>query len=39
LKAELEAIADPLGRTTVAAIESLPIAEFPKIQNKRGGFS
>jgi hypothetical protein len=39
LKAELEAIADPLGRTTVVPIGSLPIAEFAKIQNKRGGFS
>ena len=29
-KAELEAIADPLGRTNVVAIESLPSAEFPK---------
>ena len=38
-KAELEAIADPLDRTNVVAIESLPIAEFPKTQNKRGGFS
>jgi hypothetical protein len=40
-KAELEAIADPLGRTNVVvvAIESLPSGEFPKIQNKRGSFS
>jgi hypothetical protein len=38
-KAELEAIADPLGRTNVVAIESLPFGEFPKVQNKRGGFS
>ena len=29
-KAELEAIADPLGRTNIVAIESLPSAEFPK---------
>jgi hypothetical protein len=32
-KIELAAIADPLGRTNVVAIESLPIPEFPKIQN------
>jgi hypothetical protein len=38
-KAELNAIVDPSSRTSVVAIESLPIAEFPKIQNKRGGFS
>jgi hypothetical protein len=40
-KAELEAIADPLGRTNVVvvAIESLPSGEFPKIQNKQGGVS
>jgi hypothetical protein len=38
-QAELEAIADPLGRTNVVAIESLPNDESPKIQNKRGGFS
>jgi hypothetical protein len=38
-QAELKAIADPLGRTNVVAIESLPSAESPKIQNKRGGFS
>jgi hypothetical protein len=40
-KAELEAIADPLGRANVVevAIESLPSAEFPKTQNKRSGFS
>jgi hypothetical protein len=38
-KAELEAIADPLGRTSVVAIESLPDSEFPKIQNKRSGVS
>jgi hypothetical protein len=38
-KAELEAIVDPLGRTNVVAIESLPSGGFPKIQNKRGGFS
>jgi hypothetical protein len=31
-KAELEAIADPLGRTNVLAIESLPIREFPKMK-------
>jgi molybdopterin-guanine dinucleotide biosynthesis protein len=34
-KAKLEAIADPLGRTNVVAIESLPIAEFPKIEAGR----
>ena len=39
-KAELEAIADPLGRTNVVAVESLASAESPKSsQNKRGGFS
>jgi hypothetical protein len=40
-QAELEAIVDPLGRTNVVvvAIESLPNGEFPKAQNKRGGFS
>jgi hypothetical protein len=38
-QAELEAIVDPLGRTNVVAIESLPNGEFPKIQNKRGGVS
>ena len=32
-KAELEAIVDPVGRTNVVAIESLPIAESPKTQN------
>jgi hypothetical protein len=31
-KAELEAIADPLGRTSVVAIESLPSAELPKMK-------
>ena len=31
-KAKLEAIADPLGRTNVVAIESLPICEFPKMK-------
>lgn len=30
-KAELEAIADPLDRMNVVQIESLPIAERPKI--------
>jgi hypothetical protein len=29
-KDELEAIADPLDHTVVVAIESLPVAEFPK---------
>ena len=38
-KAELEVIADPLDRTHVVAIESLPAGEFPKFQNNRGGFS
>jgi hypothetical protein len=39
-QAELEAIVDPLGRTNLVAIESLPSAEFPKSsQNKRGGFT
>jgi len=38
-QAELEAIVDPLGRTNVVAIESLPKGEFPKVQNKRGSFS
>ena len=32
-KYELEVIGDPLGRTSMVAIESLPIAESPKIQN------
>jgi hypothetical protein len=35
-KADLEAIADPLGRTSVVAIESLPKGESPKIQNNQG---
>jgi hypothetical protein len=39
-QAELEAFADPLGRTNVVAIESLPSAESPtSSQNKRGGVS
>jgi hypothetical protein len=38
-RAKLEATADPLGRTNVVAIESLPFGEFPKAQNKRGSFS
>jgi hypothetical protein len=38
-RAELASIVDPVGRTNVVAIESLPSAESPKIQNKRGGFS
>ena len=38
-KAELELIADPFGRTSLVAIESLPTGEFPKFQNNRGGFS
>ena len=29
-RAELEAFADPLGRTNVVAVESLPVGEFPK---------
>jgi hypothetical protein len=29
-KAELEAFADPSGRTNVVAVESLPVDEFPK---------
>jgi hypothetical protein len=29
-KAELEAIVDPLGRTNVLAIESLPVNQFPE---------
>ena len=38
-QADLEAIVDPLGRTSIVAIESLPKGEFPKCQNKGGGFS
>ena len=38
-QAELEAVVDPLGRTNIVAIESLPSGEFPKFQNNRGGFS
>lgn len=44
-KADLEAIADPLDRTSTVAIESLIKGEFPnqgdflKSQNKGGGFS
>ena len=31
-EAKVEAIADPLGRTNAVTIESLPIAEFPKLE-------
>jgi len=39
LTAEVEVIVDPVGHTNMMAMESLPIAEFPKTQNKRCVFS